>query len=759
MHQQKNIRHRRKRSILGVCLTAGIVGGSLVLTSTPVLADDLDPTAGGFGGTVRNYATFAGVGLLNNAVNARANIGEGVVVVNSAGLSGYDGTGVGQFAVPGNVANDPTARAYSRSAPIGAGFTGLNLTPVNATSTSTTIQSTDSENQNFGQLNAAPLATIDALTGETATNWTDGVLNNGGIVASANTTTGNLVLVPSISAGGIPIPGVSQVLPLGQADLGQNTSVVRLVASPTATCPAGLAAESEATWRFADVQLFGGNVGVSWGGESGVGDTGTITARTTGKPGGSSLTVSQLPSMTVQVGGANGAVLQIEPGAAIELSELFAGSTVGQALSQIVDGQLTYGGTTNIVEEADGTRAAGTMNGLNADLTLLPIPIVAPSGLGSVELGFERVDVESTMQEGGLHCVDDSGANTNASASAAADSNANAAAQAAAQADASTTSSAAANGDASAAAASAANTAASSNASTDATSAADAASAASANAAAQGDNSSSTNANGSASGDVTGNAAAQSAATADASTNASGTSNAASNSNATSNSNANGSANTNASASAAADSNANAAAQAAAQADASTTSSAAANGDASAAAASAANTAASSNASTDATSAADAASAASANAAAQGDNSSSTNANGSASGDVTGNAAAQSAATADASTNASGTSNAASNSNATSNSNAASNTNAASNSNATSASNATSNANSGTVNASANAAGSSSSGTNGSLASTGVGSVWIVWSILGLIVLLAGVTMTRVGPVASRRQRLSTDKS
>jgi len=618
------------RTIFGICLTAGLVGGSLALTGTPVLADDLDPAAGSFGGTVRNYAVFAGVGLLNNAVNARANIGEGVVVVDSTGLSGYDGTGVGQFAVPGTVAADPTSRAYSRSAPIGAGFTGLNLTPVNATSTSTTVQPTDAENQDFGQLNASPLATIDALTGETSTNWTDEVLTNGGVVASANTTTGNLVLVPSITAGGIPIPGLSEILPLGQADLGQNTSEVRLIAAPTETCPAGLAAESEATWRFADIQLFGGNVGVSWGGEAGIGDTGTIVARTTGQPGGASLTVSQLPSMTVQIGGADGAVLQIEPGAAIELSDLFAGSQVGQVLSQIVDGQLTYGGTTNIVEAADGTRAAGTMNGLNADLTLLPIPIVAPSGLGSVELGFERVDVESTMQAGGLNCVVDGNANTNASASAAADSNANAAAQAAAQADASTTSSAAANGDASAAAASAADAASSTDASTDATSAADAASAAAANAASQGDNSSSTNANASASGDVSGNAAAQSAATADASTNASGTSNATSNA------------------------------------------------------------------------------------------------------------------------SASGATNATSNSNASAN--------AASASNASAASNAESSANAGAVDGSTNASGSSRAGGNGSLANTGVSDFWVVGSILGLLALLVGITMTVAGPVARRHQRLVADK-
>ncbi|QZQ53675.1 hypothetical protein KZI27_00080 (plasmid) [Curtobacterium sp. TC1] len=629
-------------------------------------AADLPADAGAFSGAARNYGVFAGVGLLNDSVNARANIAESVVAVNSEGLSQYDGTGVGDYAVPGTVANDPTARAYSRAAPVGAGFTGLNLNPVRSQSTSTTVQETANNDQDFGAVDLSPLATLDALTGSTKTAWTDDVLNDGGVVASSSSNTGNLQLVPRIEAGGAPVPGVSRVLPLGQANLGQNTNEVRLVASPTATCPAALAAETTSTWKFADVQLFGGNVGVSWGGESGADDTGTITARTTGQPGGATLTVSQLPTMTVQIGGPNGRAVQIEPGAAIEISDLFAGSQLGSALSRIVDGQLAYGGTTNVVQTADGTRASGSMNGLNADLTLLPVPVVAPSGLGSAELGFERVDVDSTMQAGGLHCTE-TGSNADADATTATNGATNAdattATNGATNADATTATNGATNADATTATNGATNadatTATNGATNADATTATNGATDADATTATNGatDADATTATNGATDADAT--TATNGATNADATT----ATNGATNADATTATNGatdadattatNGATNTNASASAAADAQANAAAQAAAQANATTAASAAANSDATAAAQSASNSTASANASQNATSNADAAAAAAAQAASNGDNSSDSNADTSAAGNVSGASAAQAAAISNASTNAS----------------------------------------------------------------------------------------------------------
>src|SRR5690606_8262354 len=167
----------------------------------------------------------------------------------------------------------------------------------------------------------------------------------------------------------------------------------------------GLAVETEATWQFADIQLFGGNVAVSWGGVGGINDErATIVARANGQPNGADVTVSELPAMTIAIGDAE---LDIEPGLGIELDELFEG-TSAEFLLSIIDGEITYGGPTNIVEAQDGTTASGSLNGLQADTQILGVPVVLPNGLGSLELGFERADVASTMSAGGINCVDDS---------------------------------------------------------------------------------------------------------------------------------------------------------------------------------------------------------------------------------------------------------------------------------------------------------------------------------------------------------------
>ncbi|WP_156793998.1 hypothetical protein [Aeromicrobium marinum] len=359
-------------------------------------AADIDEA---FSGTARNYGVFAAVGLLNNSINARANIAEGVVVVNSKGLSAYDGTGVGQFAVPSTVANDPTARAYGRAAPVGVGAVGLNLQLVKAESVSTTVVDGVLDVQDFGTLNIPVLGNLSVLTGSADTNWNDTVLTAGGRLGYAESNTGALTLLdPTL---GIPLP--VGIFPLGEADLGQNTSEVSLVPD-SAACSTGLAVQSQVSWDFADIALFNGLVNVSWGGDAGnPNDSALLTATANGMPAGADLVVSELPDMTIRIGDAS---VELQPGLAIELDQVFNGSPVGNALSGLIDGEITYTGTTNVVEAANGTVAGGSLNGLQADLTLAPIPIVAPAGLGAAELGFERADAQVQAPLGGINCSD-----------------------------------------------------------------------------------------------------------------------------------------------------------------------------------------------------------------------------------------------------------------------------------------------------------------------------------------------------------------
>src|SRR5690606_8243840 len=98
--------------------------------------------------------------------------------------------------------------------------------------------------------------------------------------------------------------------------------------------------------------------------------------------------------------------VEIEPGLAIELDQLLQGSHA-ECLLAVVDGEISYGGITNVDVASDGTHASGSMTGLQADLQLLSVPVVAPNGLGALELGFERVDVAADVSAGGVNCVID----------------------------------------------------------------------------------------------------------------------------------------------------------------------------------------------------------------------------------------------------------------------------------------------------------------------------------------------------------------
>src|SRR5690606_7055777 len=305
---------RVARSIAGV--GAGALVASLVGITVPAAAADLEE--GSFSGAARNYGVFAGVGLVNDLANVRANIAESVTVADSEGLGDYAGTAPGDYAVPSAVANDETARAYSRSAPIAAGAIGIPIDIVSAESTSTTVEPSDEATQDFGNLEIPIVGTLEALTGATSTTWTDEVLTAGGTVADAVTTTGDLELITGLPGSGV-IPGIGEIFPVGAANLGQSTNEVRLVADSDSEC-SGLAVETEATWQFADIQLFGGNVAVSWGGVGGINDErATIVARANGQPNGADVTVSELPAMTIAIGDAE---LDIEPGLGIELDEL-----------------------------------------------------------------------------------------------------------------------------------------------------------------------------------------------------------------------------------------------------------------------------------------------------------------------------------------------------------------------------------------------------------------------------------------------------
>ncbi|GGC51130.1 hypothetical protein GCM10010974_36530 [Brevibacterium sediminis] len=567
------------RRVLGAA-GVGALGIALLGPIAPASAADVED--GSFSGGVRNYGAFAGVGLVNNLANVRANIAESVVVADSSGLADYSGTGTGEYAVPGTIAGDETARAYSRAAPVGAGAIGLNINLVNAEASSTTDSPSDEDTNDFGNLDIPILGTLEGLTGAATTDWSEGTLTGGGSVANAESTTGDLDLITGL--GDVPLPGIDDLFPVGEANLGLSTSDVSLT-SEGAACDTGLGVESTATWRFADVNLFGGEVGVSWGGETGSAPQGEMIARANGVTDGAEVEVSTLPSMAIKVGDAD---FVIEPGGAIELDQIFEDGGLGD-LANLVSGEITYGGPTNIEESADGTHASGTMGGLQADLALASVPVVAPDGLGSIELGFERADVFADISEGGINCTDDGGddsasadadgtdaaeataddngtdtadastdadgadttasadadgtdtasaddsasaddnGNVNAAASASASANADddgnpaaeAAAEAAADNDANTTASAAADNNAEAAAESAGAEDASSETSADATSDPNASAQQAANAAANGDNSDSTNADASSAADADPTAAASSAATADSSSEAS----------------------------------------------------------------------------------------------------------------------------------------------------------------------------------------------------------------------------------------------
>ncbi|WP_222103649.1 hypothetical protein, partial [Brevibacterium aurantiacum] len=396
------------RRILGV---AGVGALGIALMSPVAPANAADIEEGSFSGGVRNYGAFAGVGLVNNLANVRANIAESVVVADSSGLSDYTGTGVGEYAVPATVADDETSRAYSRAAPVGAGAVGLNINLVNAEASSTTDSPSDEDSNDFGNLDIPILGTLEGLTGATATDWSEGTLTGGGSVANAESTTGDLDLITGL--GDVPLPGVDALFPVGEANLGESSSDVSLT-SEGAACDTGLGVESTATWRFADVNLFGGEIGVSWGGETGSAPQGEMIARANGATDGAEVEVSSLPSMAIKVGEAD---FIIEPGGKIELDQIFEDGGLGD-LASLVSGELTYGGPTNIEEAADGTHASGTMGGLQADLALAAVPVVAPDGLGSLELGFERADVFADISEGGINCTDDDDASSDDTASA-----------------------------------------------------------------------------------------------------------------------------------------------------------------------------------------------------------------------------------------------------------------------------------------------------------------------------------------------------
>ncbi|MDN5657459.1 hypothetical protein, partial [Brevibacterium sandarakinum] len=402
------------RRILGA---AGVGALGIALLSPVAPANAADVEEGSFSGGVRNYGAFAGVGLADNMVNVRANIAESTVVADSGGLADYKGTGTGEYAVPATIADDDTARAYSRAAPVGAGAVGLNLNPTSAEANSTTESPSDEADQDFGNLEIPTLGTLEALTGKAQTDWSEGTLTSGGTVANAESTTGDLDLITGL--GDVPgLPSdLDTLFPVGEANLGLSTSDVSLN-SDGAACDSGLGVESTATWRFADVNLFNGEIGVSWGGETDAAPQGEMIARANGAADGAEVEVSSLPNMSVKVGDAD---LVIEPGGKIELDQILEDGGLGD-LSDLVSGEITYGGPTNIEEAADGTHASATMGGLQADLQLLSVPVVAPDGLGSMELGFERADVFADISEGGINCTDD-GDDASSDDSASADDN------------------------------------------------------------------------------------------------------------------------------------------------------------------------------------------------------------------------------------------------------------------------------------------------------------------------------------------------
>ncbi len=390
----------RLRLVAGAALTLTTAGLVLVPVGS-ALAENAGDQA--FSGTVRNYSAYVGAEILNT-INARANIGESVAVADSTGLNkpGYAGTGTGDFAVPGTITADPTARSYGRSAVLGIGFTGLNVQPLKAESHSTTVLdgALESVSTPLGDLDIPLLGHISAFTGVADTNWNDAVLSGGGRLAYSDSNIATVELLNGIS--GFPLPG--SLFPLASAELGQNTSEVKLIGDATA-CTEGLAVRSEATWDFADVHFLGGFIDVSWGGDAGnPGDSAIMAATANGLPGGARVDVPELGDMTVRVGDAS---LELQPGASIEIDKILqdAGGILGSTLATFVGGEISYEGVTDLTESADGTHAHGALNGLEANLSLLGIPIVAPNGLGSVEIGVMRGEVDAIAPAGGLNCT------------------------------------------------------------------------------------------------------------------------------------------------------------------------------------------------------------------------------------------------------------------------------------------------------------------------------------------------------------------
>ncbi|MFC7626012.1 hypothetical protein, partial [Microlunatus sp. GCM10028923] len=449
------VRKRRRsilRSLTSIAATAGLVSvGAFGSSVAPASAADLDKGSAQFSGTVRNYGAYVSGSAVFGVLDARANISESVVTANSAGLSKYAGTGPDSFALPREVAENPDSRVYARATPIAAGAVGFPIEIVNAQAYSTTKIPTARQNQNGINLDLGPIGQFKGFDGSAESNWTDNVLSKGGTLGRAEQNTGSLEFLRYIPLAQIildQIPGVQDAFPGLRANLGQSSSEVKLVSAATATCPDALAVESTASWNFADARIFNGLASLSWGGDA-IGEAGEITVRANGRPGGAVVEQSKMPTMQIEAFGK--VIAKLDPGLSVELDRIFeGGSPLAMAIRALVNGQLTYGGTTNEVAEGDGTRATASMNGLNVEFQLLNVKApftgwdIGSAAWGS--FGVERADLEVTMGAGGLNggpnCDEeqdasadpDADADPDASADADAGVNANAAASAAASA-------------------------------------------------------------------------------------------------------------------------------------------------------------------------------------------------------------------------------------------------------------------------------------------------------------------------------------
>ncbi|MFL6159535.1 MAG: hypothetical protein ACJ72D_25910, partial [Marmoricola sp.] len=406
----KTPQHRSRVGLLAGAALALSTAGLVVLPAGSASADNAGDQP--FSGWVRNYSAYVGAELLNGAINARVNVGEAVTVADSTGLNktGYTGTSTGDIAVPGGIATDPTSRSYARTAPVGVGFIGLNVQPMNTESYSTTVVDGVEETMAnpLQQLNLSPIGKLSLLAGRSDTNWNNTVLTSGGMLAYADSSIGTLEIlnggIPGLPTLPFPIPGFSDLFPLGTAELGQNTSEVRLVGD-TSICPTGLAVQSRASWDLADVHLFNGFIDVSWAGNAGGGtpDSAVMIAKANGLPAGAKVTAPELGDMTINIGTMS---LTLKPGLSIELGKLLTDAGgLGSSLAGFVDGEISYEGVTDVHEAADGTWAHASLQGLTANLSLLPVPIIAPNGLGAAEVGVMHGDVDAVAPAGGLNCT------------------------------------------------------------------------------------------------------------------------------------------------------------------------------------------------------------------------------------------------------------------------------------------------------------------------------------------------------------------